>query len=184
MEPPPLLLTHDAAPILSKVALWLTALQGIGYSSILSTTCFSHYQEGDHCHMKCFTCIDTLYVLITVRSRYIYFTWLILMQPARQEKCKSFDLQGITKFSNAKIWQNHWDFLYGVMYETWNEKPILFSLYLSPISPRRYIFYFVSHQSNCFDRYFKKHWVSQIIRVFTTSKSDRNIKQFLRIITI
>ena len=65
MEPslPPL--TSDATPVESKVALQLTALQGIDYHSMASTANPSQYQEGDHHRMVCRTSIDTLYIVIT-----------------------------------------------------------------------------------------------------------------------
>ena len=66
MEPPLLPLTHDW-PIISKVAPWLTASQGIDYRSMASTTSFSHYQDGVHRCMERRICVDTLYVVITAQ---------------------------------------------------------------------------------------------------------------------
>ena len=45
-EPPPPLHTHDAAPIKSKVAPQLTALQGVDYRSLARTVSSSHHQGG------------------------------------------------------------------------------------------------------------------------------------------
>ena len=67
MEPPPPPLTSDAAPVESKVAPQLTALQGVDYRSTASTVNPSQYQEGDHCHMVCCTSVNTLYVIITAQ---------------------------------------------------------------------------------------------------------------------
>ena len=64
-EPPLLLLTSDAASIKSKVALQLTASQGIDYCSTVSTVKPLEHQERDHCHRVHHMSIDTLYVIIT-----------------------------------------------------------------------------------------------------------------------
>ena len=66
-EPPLPPHTRDAAPIKSKVALRLTASQGIDYRSMARTAYLSHHQEGHRCHTGCCTTIDTLYVVITTQ---------------------------------------------------------------------------------------------------------------------
>ena len=66
-EPSPLLHTHDAAPVKSKVVPQLTALQGIDYHSIVHTVYPSHHQEGHRCHTDCHTSIDTLCIVITAQ---------------------------------------------------------------------------------------------------------------------
>ena len=66
-EPPAPPLTSDATPVESKVALQLTALQGIDYSSMASTVNPSQYQERDHHRMVRRTSVDTLYVIITTQ---------------------------------------------------------------------------------------------------------------------
>ena len=59
--------THDAAPVKSKVAPRLTALQGIDYHSMARTVYSSHHQEG-HCHcMGHHMIVATLYVVITAQ---------------------------------------------------------------------------------------------------------------------
>ena len=64
----PPLHSSDAAPIKSKVALRLTAAQGIDYYSTVHTVPTSLHREG---HRRR-TVVDTLYVIITApRSRYI-----------------------------------------------------------------------------------------------------------------
>ena len=74
-------LTRDTTPILHKVAPWLTAFQGVGYSRMACTTCSSHYHRGNCCHMEHRTCIDTLYVIITAQVpphmlfHSLFFTW-------------------------------------------------------------------------------------------------------------
>ena len=66
-EPLPPPHTHDAAPVKSKVALWLTASQGIDYHSTAHTVYLSHHQGG-HCHCTGHrTIVDTLYVVITAQ---------------------------------------------------------------------------------------------------------------------
>ena len=67
MEPPPPLMTSDATPIKSKVALSLTALQGIDYHSAVSTAYTNHHQERDRHCMVCHMSIDTLYIVITAQ---------------------------------------------------------------------------------------------------------------------
>ena len=62
-EPTPLPLTSDVAPVESKVALQLTALQGVDYCSTASTANPSQYQEGDCCHTVHHTSTDTLILL-------------------------------------------------------------------------------------------------------------------------
>ena len=65
--------THDAAPIKSKVALQITAAQGVDDYSMACTVPTSLHQEGHRCRMNCHMVVDTLYVIITVpRSRYTY----------------------------------------------------------------------------------------------------------------
>ena len=69
----PLLHTRDTAPIKSKVALRLTAAQGVDYYSTARTVPTSLHWEGHHRHTNHRTVIDTLYIVITApRSRYIY----------------------------------------------------------------------------------------------------------------
>ena len=66
----PLPHTHGAAPIKSKVALQLTAAQGIDYYSTVHTVPMSLRQEGNHHHKDRHMVVDTLYVVITTpRSR-------------------------------------------------------------------------------------------------------------------
>ena len=48
-EPSPPPHTRDAAPIKSKVALRLTASQGVDYHSTAHTVYLGHHKEG-HCH--------------------------------------------------------------------------------------------------------------------------------------
>ena len=63
-EPSLLPHTRDAAPVKSKVAPQLTALQGIDYHSTAHTVYWSHHQEG-HCHhMGHCTIVNALYVII------------------------------------------------------------------------------------------------------------------------
>ena len=66
-EPSLLPHTHDAAPVQSKVAPWLTALQGIDYHSTVHTVYLSHHWEGHHHRMGHSTIVDTLYVVITAQ---------------------------------------------------------------------------------------------------------------------
>ena len=66
-EPSPPPHTHDATPVKSKVALQLTALQGIDYHSTACTVYLSHYREGHRCRTGHRTIIDTLYVVITAQ---------------------------------------------------------------------------------------------------------------------
>ena len=65
--PPPPPLTSDAAPVESKVAPQLTALQGIDYHSMASTVNPSEYQEGDCCCTVCCMSVNTQYVIITAQ---------------------------------------------------------------------------------------------------------------------
>ena len=66
-EPSPLLHTRDAAPIKSKVAPQLTALQGIDYCSTVHTVNSSHHQEGNCCCTDRRTSVDTPYIVITAQ---------------------------------------------------------------------------------------------------------------------
>ena len=66
-EPSLPLHTRDAAPIKNKVALRLTASQGIDYHSTVRTVYSSHHQEGHHCHTGRCTIVDTLYIVITAQ---------------------------------------------------------------------------------------------------------------------
>ena len=66
-EPPLPPHTRDAAPIKSKVALQLTALQGIDYHSMTRTVYLSHHRERDRCHMGHCTIVNTLYIVITTQ---------------------------------------------------------------------------------------------------------------------
>ena len=59
--------TRDAALVKSKVALRLTASQGVDYHSMARTVYFGHHQEGHCCHMGHRTTVDTLYVVITAQ---------------------------------------------------------------------------------------------------------------------
>ena len=66
-EPPLPPHTRDAAPVKSKVAQWLTALQGVDYHSMACTVYLSHHWGGRrHCtgHR---TVVDTLYFVITAQ---------------------------------------------------------------------------------------------------------------------
>ena len=67
MEPPLTMLTSDAAPVESKVALRLTALQGVNYCSTAITANPSQYQKGDHCCMVHCMSSNTLYIVITTQ---------------------------------------------------------------------------------------------------------------------
>ena len=71
-----LLHTHDAAPIKSKVALQLTAKQGIDYYSMARTVPMSLHQEGHRCHTDHHTVVYTPHIVITMpRSRYTYLVF-------------------------------------------------------------------------------------------------------------
>ena len=71
--------TRDAAPVKSKVALRLTAAQGVDYYSMEHTDPTSLHQEGHHRHMNHHMVVDTLYIIITMpRSHYIYTTVLAI----------------------------------------------------------------------------------------------------------
>ena len=73
--PPPH--TRDAAPIKSKVAPRITAVQGIDYYSTACTVLTSLHWEGHRRRTNRRTVINTLYVIITVpRSRYIWRPWV------------------------------------------------------------------------------------------------------------
>ena len=88
MDPPLQLLTRDAAPIISRVASQLTALQGIGYSGMASTTSFNYSQEGDRHRMECCTCVDTLYVVVTAQVPLQYFAGFFDRQtPVQKHLC-------------------------------------------------------------------------------------------------
>ena len=65
MEPPLPPLTSDATPIRSKVALQLTASQGIDYHSMVSTVKPCEHQERDCCNTVNRTSVDTMYIIIT-----------------------------------------------------------------------------------------------------------------------
>ena len=66
-EPSPPLHTRDAAPVKSKVAQRLTALQGIDYHSMVHTVYLSYHWGGHRHHTGHRTIIDTLYVIITAQ---------------------------------------------------------------------------------------------------------------------
>ena len=66
-EPSPPPHTHDAAPIKSKVAPRLTALQGIDYHSMACTVHSSHHRERHHRRTGHCMIIDTLYIVITAQ---------------------------------------------------------------------------------------------------------------------
>ena len=66
-EPPPLPHTGDVAPVKSKVALRLTASQGVDYHSTARTVYLSHHWGGHHRRMGHRTVVDTLYVVITAQ---------------------------------------------------------------------------------------------------------------------
>ena len=73
--PPPN--TIDAAPIKSKVAPRITAVQGVDYYSMACTVPMSLHREGHHHHTDRHTVVDTLYVVITApRSCYIWHPWV------------------------------------------------------------------------------------------------------------
>ena len=59
--------TRDAAPVKTKVALRLTASQGIDYRSTACTVYLSHHRGGHHRCMGHRMVIDTLYIVITAR---------------------------------------------------------------------------------------------------------------------
>ena len=63
--------TCDTTPVKSKVALRITATQGIDYYSTVRTVPTSLHWEGHRRRTNCRTVVDTLYIVITVpRSRY------------------------------------------------------------------------------------------------------------------
>ena len=65
--------TSDAAPVKSKVAPRITAVQGIDYYTTACTVPTSLHREGHRHHTDHRTVIDTLYIVITApRSCYIY----------------------------------------------------------------------------------------------------------------
>ena len=66
-EPPPLPHTHVAAPVKSKVAPRLTALQGVDYHSTARTVYLSHHRGGHRRRTGHRTVVDTLYVVITAQ---------------------------------------------------------------------------------------------------------------------
>ena len=66
-EPPPPLHTCNAAPVKSKVAPQLTALQSIDYHSMVRTAYPSHHWEGHHHCTGHRTIVDTLYIVITAQ---------------------------------------------------------------------------------------------------------------------
>ena len=59
--------TRDAAPIKSKVALRLTASQGVDYHSTACTVYLSHHRGGHRRHTGHRMVVDTLYVVITAQ---------------------------------------------------------------------------------------------------------------------
>ena len=66
-EPSPVPHTRYAAPVKSKVAPRLTALQGIDYHSMARTVYLSHHREGHRRRTGHRTIIDTLYIIITAQ---------------------------------------------------------------------------------------------------------------------
>ena len=66
-EPSPPPHTRDATPIKRKVALQLTALQGIDYHSMTCTVHLSHHRGGHHCCTGHRMIVDTLFVIITTQ---------------------------------------------------------------------------------------------------------------------
>ena len=100
-EPSLPLLNSDATPIKSKVALQLTALPCVDYSSMVSTTDNHYYQEWDHHHMEYSMCIDSLCIIIIAQfllHMYNLFSlgkhlccnlWsAILLQPSKIPHCQ------------------------------------------------------------------------------------------------
>ena len=78
-EPSLPLHTRDAAPIKSKVALWLTASQGVDYHSTVHTVYLSHHRGGHRCRMGHRTIVDTLYVVITAQvPLHMYLPFLFI----------------------------------------------------------------------------------------------------------
>ena len=67
MEPPPLTLTSDTAPVKSKVEKQLTVLQGVDYCSTASTVNPCDHQERDCHHTVCHLSVDTLHIVITTQ---------------------------------------------------------------------------------------------------------------------
>ena len=65
----PSLLPHtcDTAPVKSKVALQLTASQGVDYYSMASTVNLCHHREGNHHCMDCHMSVNTPYIIITAQ---------------------------------------------------------------------------------------------------------------------
>ena len=73
-EPSPLPHTRDASPIKSKVALRITASQGVDYHSMARTVYLSRHWVGhDHRTGHCMV-VDTLYVIITTQVPLHIFT--------------------------------------------------------------------------------------------------------------
>ena len=66
-EPSLLPHTRDTAPVKSKVAAWLTALQSIDYHSMVHTVYLSHHREGHHRHTGHHMIVDTPYIIITAQ---------------------------------------------------------------------------------------------------------------------
>ena len=64
-EPSLPLHTCDATPEKSKVAQWLTALQGIDYHSMVHAVHLCHHQKGHHHHTDHHTSVDTLCIVFT-----------------------------------------------------------------------------------------------------------------------
>ena len=89
--------TCDAAPVKSKVALQLTATQGIDYYSMVCTVPMSLHREGHCCRTNCHTVVDTLYAVITtLRSRYIWRPWV---GTSKRIVCRSYIHYAGVKFN-------------------------------------------------------------------------------------
>ena len=92
--------TRDAAPIKSKVALQLTAAQGIDYYSMVRTVPASLHREGHRRHRNRRMVIDTLYIVITApRSHYIY--------PTSEEIMSMTDYMKAVRVGHIKAGLNH-----------------------------------------------------------------------------
>ena len=94
----PLPHTHDAAPVKSKVAPQLTAVQGIDYYSTACTVPMSLNWEGHRRCMDCRTVINTLYVVITMpKSHYIWRPWVGM---SKRIVCGSYVRSAREKFNH------------------------------------------------------------------------------------
>ena len=89
-EPSPPLHTRDAAPIRSKVAPQLTALQGVDYRSTVHTVYSSHHREGHRCRTGHCTSVITLYIVITTQVPLHMFKSIVSLE--NESSSKPFEL--------------------------------------------------------------------------------------------